>query len=139
MILFLFLILILMIVLIYVYYNKKISLLKNQLFLTTSQYNKLKEKYNSYCDENIEIKFKVPDWSSALLNINTSVFLAPSTSSPLVKKTNILMEVKLLDSAIINNSTWFYISLPMDGEYNCRGWIQDHNLTKFSANNILLK
>lgn len=39
------------------------------------------------------------------------------------------MEVKILDSAIIDNRTWFYVSLPVDTLYNCRGWINENDFS----------
>ena len=39
------------------------------------------------------------------------------------------MEVKILDSAIVNNETWFYVSLPIDTPYNCRGWINKNDFS----------
>ena len=39
------------------------------------------------------------------------------------------MEVEILDSAIINNNTWFYVNLPIDSDYNCRGWIKKNDLS----------
>ena len=43
------------------------------------------------------------------------------------------MEVKILDSAIINNKTWFYVSLPIDTPYNCRGWINKCTFNSISS------
>lgn len=64
-----------------------------------------------------------PTASKAITNNNTTVFLAPILDSPKIRVLDIKMEVKILDSAIINNKTWFYVSLPIDSTYNCRGWI----------------
>ena len=50
-------------------------------------------------------------------------------TSPKVKVLDIKMEVKILDSAIIDDETWFYISLPIDSAYNCRGWINKNDFS----------
>ena len=54
---------------------------------------------------------------------------AAFVSYQLVKNIRYKMEVKILDSAIIDNRTWFYVSLPVDTLYNCRGWINEDDFS----------
>ena len=122
---FIFLILILIIIFMYFYYEKKLTIAKKRILRTSNQFNNIRNEYRNALtkNQNINIQFLTPTAKAAITNSNTNVFLAPITDSPKVKMLNIKMEVKILDSAIINDKTWFYVNLPIDSNYNCRGWI----------------
>ena len=122
---FIFLILILIIAFMYFYYEKKLTIAKNRILRTSNQFNNIRNEYRSALtkNQNINVQFLTPTASKAITNNNTTVFLAPILDSPKIRVLDIKMEVKILDSAIINNKTWFYVSLPIDSSYNCRGWI----------------
>lgn len=122
---FIFLILILIIIFMYFYYEKKLTIAKKRILRTSNQINNIRNEYRNALikNQNIDIQFLTPTAKAAITNANTTVFLAPITDSPKVKVLNIKMEVKILDSAIINAKTWFYVNLPVDSNYNCRGWI----------------
>ena len=109
----------------YFHYEKKLDIAKKRILRTSNQFNSIRNEYRNTLtkNQNINIQFLTPTAKSAITNSNTTVFLAPITDSPKVKILNIKMEVKILDSAIINNKTWFYVNLPIDSNYNCRGWI----------------
>lgn len=122
---FIFLILILIIAFMYFYYEKKLTIAKNRILRTSNQFNNIRNEYRSALtkNQNINVQFLTPTASKAITNNNTTVFLAPILDSPKIRVLDIKMEVKILDSAIINNKIWFYVSLPIDSTYNCRGWI----------------
>lgn len=122
---FIFLILIFIIVFMYFYYEKKLTIAKNRILRTSNQLNNIRNEYRSALtkNQNINIEFLTPTVTRAITNDNATVFLAPILDSPKIKVLTIKMEVKILDSAIINNKTWFYVNLPIDSNYNCRGWI----------------
>lgn len=109
----------------YFYYEKKLSITKTQLLRTSNQFNNIRKEYRNSItkNQNVNIQFITPNIKSAIANNNAIIFLAPITDSPKVKILDIKMEVKILDSAIINKETWFYVNLPIDSNYNCRGWI----------------
>jgi hypothetical protein len=109
----------------YFYYEKKLTIAKNRILRTSNQFNNIRNEYRSALtkNQNINVQFLTPTASKAITNNNTTVFLAPILDSPKIRVLDIKMEVKILDSAIINNKTWFYVSLPIDSTYNCRGWI----------------
>ena len=109
----------------YFYYEKKLTIAKKRILRTSNQINNIRNEYRNALikNQNIDIQFLTPTAKAAITNANTTVFLAPITDSPKVKVLNIKMEVKILDSAIINAKTWFYVNLPVDSNYNCRGWI----------------
>ena len=122
---FIFILLILIIIFMYFYYEKKLTIAKNRILRTSNQFNNIRNEYRSALtkNQNINVQFLTPTASKAITNNNTTVFLAPILDSPKIRVLDIKMEVKILDSAIINNKTWFYVSLPIDSTYNCRGWI----------------
>ena len=117
--------LIVAIVIMYFYYEKKLTIAKKRILRTSNQFNNIRNEYRSALtkNQNINVQFLTPTASKAITNNNTTVFLAPILDSPKIRVLDIKMEVKILDSAIINNKTWFYVSLPIDSTYNCRGWI----------------
>ncbi|MEN8079325.1 hypothetical protein ABFP60_20415 [Clostridioides difficile] len=120
-----FLILISIIIFMYFYYEKKLTIVKKRLLRTSNQYNNIRNEYRSALskNQNVDIQFVTPTIQSAITNNKVTVFLAPLTDSPKVKTLDIKMEVKILDSAIIDDKTWFYVNLPVDSTHNCRGWI----------------
>ena len=115
----------------YFYYEKKLTIAKKRILRTSNQFNNIRNEYRNALtkNQNINIQFLTPTAKAAITNSNTTVFLAPITDSPKVKMLNIKMEVKILDSAIIDNRTWFYVSLPVDTLYNCRGWINEDDFS----------
>lgn len=126
-----FLILISVIIFIYLYYEKKLAIAKKRLLRTSNQYNNIRNEYRSTLskNKNINIKFIIPTIKSAITNDKVTVFIAPINDSYKIKTLDIKMEVKILDCAIINNKTWFYVNLPVDSTYNCRGWINKDDLS----------
>lgn len=109
----------------YFYYEKKLTIAKKRILRTSNQFNNIRNEYRSAVtkNQNIDIQFLTPTAKTAITNNKAIVFLAPIVDSPKVKILDIKMEVKILDSAVIDNKTWFYVNLPIDSTYNCRGWI----------------
>ena len=109
----------------YFYYEKKLTIAKKRILRTSNQINNIRNEYRNSIAKTkyLDVQFIRPSITTAIANNESTVFLAPLTDSPKVKVLNIKMEVKILDSAIINDTTWFYVNLPIDSNYNCRGWI----------------
>lgn len=128
---FIFILLILIIIFMYFYYEKKLTIAKNRILRTSSQFNNIRNEYrNSIAKtKDLNVKFVQPSITTAIANNKSTIFLAPTTDSPQLKTLDIKMEVKILDSAIIDNRTWFYVSLPVDTLYNCRGWINEDDFS----------
>lgn len=120
----------------YLYYEKRLELAKKRLLRTSSQYNNMRNDYrNTFSkNKNINIEFVTPTIKSAIVNNKTTVFLAPTKDSYKIKTLDIKMEVKILDCAIINDKTWFYVNLPVDSTYNCRGWINKDDISLIYSN-----
>ena len=128
---FIFLILILIIIFMYFYYEKKLTIAKKRILRTSNQFNNIRNEYRNALtkNQNINVEFVTPTVTRAITNNNTTVFLAPIIDSPKIRVLDIKMEVKILDSAIINDKTWFYVNLPIDSNYNCRGWINKNDFS----------
>ncbi|WP_294390986.1 hypothetical protein [uncultured Clostridium sp.] len=128
---FIFLILIFIIIFMYFYYEKKLTIAKKRILRTSNQFNNIRNEYRNALtkNQNINVEFVTPTVTRAITNNNTTVFLAPIIDSPKIRVLDIKMEVKILDSAIINNKTWFYVNLPIDSTYNCRGWINKNDFS----------
>lgn len=128
---FVILILVLTIILMYFYYEKKLTIAKKRILRTSNQFNNIRNEYRSSLtkNQNISIEFVSPTIKKAITKNNITVFIAPITDSPIIKVLNVKMEVEILDSAIINNATWFYVNLPIDDNFNCRGWINKNDLS----------
>ena len=128
---FIFILLILIIIFIYFYYEKKLTIAKNRILRTSSQFNNIRNEYRNSISKtkHLNVKFVQPSITTAIANNKSTIFLAPTTDSPQLKTLDIKMEVKILDSAIIDNRTWFYVSLPVDTLYNCRGWINENDFS----------
>ena len=128
---FIFILLILIIIFMYFYYEKKLTIAKNRILRTSSQFNNIRNEYRNSISKtkHLIVKFVQPSITTAIANNKSTIFLAPTTDSPQLKTLDIKMEVKILDSAIIDNRTWFYVSLPVDTLYNCRGWINENDFS----------
>lgn len=128
---FIFILLILIIIFMYFYYEKKLTIAKNRILRTSSQFNNIRNEYRNSISKTkyLNVKFVQPSITTAIANNKSTIFLAPTTDSPQLKTLDIKMEVKILDSAIIDNRTWFYVSLPVDTLYNCRGWINENDFS----------
>lgn len=128
---FIFILLILIIIFMYFYYEKKLTIAKNRILRTSSQFNNIRNEYRNSISKtkHLNVKFVQPSITTAIANNKSTIFLAPTTYSPQLKTLDIKMEVKILDSAIIDNRTWFYVSLPVDTLYNCRGWINENDFS----------
>lgn len=132
----LFLVLIVALIFTILYYDKKEAMLKHQL-LATQNYNKnLKEQLKKYgkISDDIEIKFSIPSVTLGIIKEYSNVLLCPLDSSIIVCKQPIKMEVEIIDKAEISNTSWYYVSLPIDSNINCRGWVKEENfITPFSV------
>lgn len=122
-----FIILILIVVLMYFYCDNKLASAKKQVMIASKQYTIIKTKYDSIAKPttNFLIKFSNPSSKAGIINSNIYIYLSPALSSPVLKKTDIRMEVQILDMAESDNHKWYYSNLPVDTNINCRGWIKD--------------
>lgn len=128
-----FILLTLAIVCIYFYYNKKLEIIKKQLFLTRNQYSAVRNRYDDSkkSTENLSVKFSIPKYKSGTLKANSYVYLAPIISSSFLSHINKDTEIGILDCAEFNNETWFYINLPNSNNINNRGWVNSKDISLF--------
>lgn len=132
----LFLALILIIIFIILYYDRKQSILRRQLLVSNSQNNSLKSKLSKYnrTKDSIKIKYLNPNNPMGIIKEGTNVLVSPLEDSILLHKTNIKMEVRILDKAEILKQVWYYIALPVDSNINSRGWIKQSDFSLFYDN-----
>jgi len=129
----LFIILICFTIFLYLYFNKKIYALRKQLFLTTKQYNTIKNKYLTYKDNDIiSIKYYIPNYKTGIISNDTYLHIAPTNKSQILKKISSNTQVSILDSSEVNNEIWYYINLPSNNNINCRGWVKAEDFSIFS-------
>lgn len=135
---FLFLILISAIVVVYLYFDQKLAKTRKQLMITSNQLRNLKAQYKSSLAKTVNIQYIIPSSQTGITNNGAELFSAPTLDSPKLNKLTIKMEVKILDSAIVDNSTWFYVAIPIDSNINCRGWINKKDFSSLysSSNDI---
>lgn len=125
----------------YLYYEKKLSITKKRLLTTSNQFYNIRKQYrNAFSKlENINIRFLTPPIKTAITNNNIDMLLAPLANAPKLKKLEVKMEVNILDSAIIDNTLWYYVNLPVDSQYNCRGWIKDSDFISLDSESKKIK
>lgn len=111
-------------VLFYKYEEAMISIQKEN-HLLKSQLSLLRDKYNKYINSSNEysIEFLTVDFQNGFIPQNTGIHLYPNENSPILQNTNIETEVHILEKAISNNLTWYYVDLPIDSNINSRGWV----------------
>ena len=105
--------------------NQNISALRMDLMLSKQQLVQLQNKYRTLNSEktNFNIEFLAPEYKSGVLPKNTSLYLYPEKNSPLLQKISSNMQVNILDCAVISSSKWYYVSLLIDSNINCNGWV----------------
>lgn len=118
--------------------DQQLTNLQRDNRLLRSQLYSIKEKYDSLNNtiKSCSIEFIDLDNNYAILNKNSSVYLTPDENSFVMQKLNMTMQVELLEKALCNNSTWYYVSLPIDSKINSKGWTKEDNLNNLSITRI---
>lgn len=108
--------------------QKENHLLKNQLFT-------LRDKYNNYLNSQKEysIEFLSIDHEYGIIHQNAKIYLYPNENSPVLQNINIDMQVTIVDKAISDNLTWYYVALPTDSNINSRGWVLESSFADLSS------
>lgn len=133
-----FIILIAALVFTYLYFESKLALAKKQLLIASKQHSNQRSKnlYRQSSNSTFSVKFQYPSSKIGIVNSNSLLYLGPSFDSSILRKIEIKMEVQILDSAICNNKTWYYVNLPVDEDVNCRGWIKASDFSVFYSDNL---
>lgn len=122
--------------------NKFVELQKSNMLLR-SQLNKLKKESsdtkNSISSVNLNIEFLPSPNRFCLIPQNTAVKLCPIETSHTIRTLSSGMECKILEKAKISSLNWYYVSLPVEGNVNSRGWIKESSILNFSDEQIKLK
>ncbi|MGL5648377.1 MAG: hypothetical protein ACRDDY_11030 [Clostridium sp.] len=111
-------------------YESRITHLKNDLIILTSNLNNLKSRVPKG-NSPVQIDFKVPSHKFGVIKVGSLIYLSPDAQG-LIEKTGIHMEVAILDEASFKGSTWFYVALPVNRNDNSRGWVNKKYFTSFA-------
>lgn len=103
-------------------------LLKSQLNILRDKYNKLLESHKNYL-----LEFLTVSNQYGLLPKNTNVYLFPGENAPILKTLDIGMQAGILEKAVSDNLTWYYVALPTDSNINSRGWVLESSFTNISS------
>lgn len=103
-------------------------LLKNQLSTVRNKYNQLLDSQKNYL-----LEFLTVDNLYGLLPQKTNIYLYPDKNAPILKILDIGMQVGILEKVTVNNSTWYYVALPIDNNINSRGWVPDDSFSNLSS------
>lgn len=119
----------------FVRYDQKISSLHRDNILLKKQLSKLKEqlKFLDNSKDTFTIQFLNVDNQYGLISKGTLVHLSPYDNSNILQNITIAMEVGILEKALVNNTTWYYVALPVDTNVNSRGWVVESSFSTFSS------
>lgn len=116
-------------------YEQKISsfhveniLLKKQLSKIQDQYQKL-DSFKNDCI----INFLTVDNHYGIIPKGSILYLSPYFNSSVLQKTSIAMEVGILEKVSVNDTIWYYVTLPIESNINCRGWINENSFSSISS------
>lgn len=117
--------------------EKYIALQKSNMLLK-SQLAQIKSKYEllDSSTKNCNIEFLSVDNHYGLLPKDTIIRISPSNNSCIVKKIDIGMQVGILEKVHSNDSTWYYVALPVDINVNSRGWVEENAFSEISNSPI---
>jgi len=108
--------------------SKDNYLLKSQISTLRNKYNELLESQKNYV-----IEFLTINDLYGLLPKGTHVYLYPDKDAPCLKILDIGMQAEILEKAIVANSNWYYVALPVDSNINSRGWVIDDSFSNISS------
>ena len=119
-------------------YDEKYVALQKSNLLLKSQLSKIKEKYDilDSSTQNCNLEFLTVNNHYGLLPKNTIVRISPSNNSCIVKKIDMGMQVGILEKVRTNDSTWYYVALPLDININSRGWVEEFSFSEISNSPI---
>lgn len=103
-------------------------LLKNQLSTVRTKYNQLLESQKNY-----SIEFLTVDNLYGLLPQKNNIYLYPDKNAPVLKILEIGMQAGILEKVTVDNTTWYYVALPIDNNINSRGWVPYDSFSNLSS------
>lgn len=130
----------------YFYFDNKLATARKKQMIASNQYTALRANYKKLAkhkstmdsrnntNTNISVRFSTPTSKAGITNSNISLYIAPLYDAPAIKHINIRMEASILDSAEVNDETWFYVALPIDSNINSRGWINKNDFSTIYSN-----
>lgn len=119
-------------------YDEKYVALQKSNMLLKSQVLKLQEKCSliDSSPKDCSLEFLTVDNHYGILPKNTIIRLSPLSDSLIVKKITDTVQVNILEKVIINNCIWYYISLPIEDNFNSRGWVEESAFSEFTDSSL---
>lgn len=102
-------------------YEKTISSLRLNLVMTKKQLDAL-IKQQKPGDKNFLIEFLDIDSTYGILTESSCIYLSPELDSPSLYMNSESLKVDIIDKALIDNTIWYYVKLPINSSINSKGW-----------------
>ncbi|GFP78536.1 MULTISPECIES: hypothetical protein [Clostridium] len=133
--------LILVIACMYLYFDRKLSFSRQQYLLLSNQHKALREKYNSLNSSltNISIRYLNTTTSNGVTLEGVFLMLSPLEKGPIINKITQKLQVRILEEAEVSNQIWYFVSLPLNTDFNSKGWLRksDFSLLFSSSQDVM--
>ncbi|MBK1811791.1 hypothetical protein JHL18_14310 [Clostridium sp. YIM B02505] len=133
--------LILVIACMYLYFDRKLGFSRQQYLLLSNQHKSLREKYNSLNSSltNISIRYLSTTTSNGVTLEGVFLMLSPLEKGPIINKITQKLQVRILEEAEVNNQIWYFVSLPLNTDFNSKGWLRksDFSLIFSSSQDVM--
>ncbi len=114
---------------IYIYFSNEQAKLKHKLVVIAQHNEALKKELCMNKSTNISAKFTPPLNDSGILNEGVNIYIAPINNSSIINKNKTPIQVDILDECNLSDITWLYISLPLESNINCHGWVKKNDFS----------
>ncbi len=120
----------------YLYFNRKLSFSRQQYLLLSNQHKALREKYNAQAASlsNISVRYLTTTASNGVTLEGVFLMLAPIEKGPVINRTNDKLQVRILEEAEVNNQIWYFVSLPLNTNFNSKGWMRKTDFSLIFSN-----
>ena len=119
---------------IYIYFSNQQAKLKHKLVVIAQHNETLKKELCMNKAANLSAKFPTPLNNSGILNEGVNIYIAPLNNSSVINKNKVKTQVDILDECTLSDITWFYISLPLESDVNCHGWVKKNDFSMLCSN-----
>lgn len=117
--------------------SNTISIQKRQLLLLTRQNNNLKSAAAKQINQKtIIIKYIVPAYTFGIIAKNCYLYAAPIENSTIINELNKNTQIKIIDSAEVENCIWYEVSSNFKDNINNKGWIKAENIMLYDNHTL---
>lgn len=112
---------------------------KKQIMLLVRQNGTLKDKVGSQSLilDTVAVYYSVPKYNCGVVSNSCNLYIAPIKKYVVLCKLNSNEELKILDSAKVDNVIWYEVKFKSQNNLNNKGWIEAKNIMIFE--NSLIK